>query len=176
MTTDGTATIAASAALIKNGDTNVTANYTINYTAGTLIINAKAIDDVTADGKLKITINPTSKPYNGADQKPTITVKDDTTPLTEGTDYTVTYKVGTDVVTETKDAHVYDVVIASKAGGNYSFSSTKTFEITPIEITITASDQTVTYGTPIAQTTDKVTISPARLRRVLPSSRTVTPT
>ncbi len=145
------------------------ANYDITFKSGKLTVGPKTIVEPGTPGStdpesLIITIDPVEKPYNGADQKPTITVKDATTLLTEGTDYTVTYKLNGSVVTETKDAHAYDVVIASKADGNYNFNVTKTFTITPIEITITASDQTVTYGTPIAQTTDKVTISPAQQR------------
>ena len=143
-TTNGS--ITPSAAIIKNGDTEVTSNYAITYDKGALTIYPKALVE-GAGGSLNITLIPASTVYNGNAQEPTITVKDGDTPLALGTDYTVTYKLGTDDVTEMRNANVYTVVIANKTGGNYSFSVNKSFEITKAAatVTITGHNNTTTF-------------------------------
>ena len=112
----------------------------------TVTIGPKALVEGSG-GTLNISLSPESTVFNNSDQKPTITVKDGDTQLTLGTDYTVTYKLGADVVTETKDVNTYTVVIASKAGGNYTFTSNKTFAITKAAITsVTLDETTLTYN------------------------------
>ena len=77
-------------------------------------ITAKALADDM------VTLSATSFTYNGGNQKPTVTVKDGTTTLTENTDYTLTNDGGTSVDN-------YEVKVVGK--GNYSGTITKQITI-----------------------------------------------
>ena len=82
-----------------------------------------------------ITIDIAPAIYNGVAQTPTVTVKDGTTTLVEGTDYTVSYSNSVNVGTAT---------ITVIGVGKYSGDVTKTFNIGPATITvsgITAEDK-----------------------------------
>ena len=112
----GTCDNVASAAVIKNGDVDVTANYIITYVKGTLAVTTKTVSSPT------ITLSETSYVYDGTAKQPTVTVKDGETVIPE-TEYTVGYSDNTAVGTAT-------VTITDKEGGNYSVSGSATFVIT----------------------------------------------
>ena len=102
-----------------------------NYTgtaSKTFTINAKSISSTS------VTLGTTSYTYDGTAKKPSVTVKDGTTTLTNGTDYTVSYSNNTNTGTAT-------VTITGK--GNYSGTASKTFKINAKSISST----TVTLGT-----------------------------
>ena len=117
-------------------------------------------DSDSGEGKISIAVNPTSFIYNGADQKPAITVKDgedENATVIDPSEYTVSYKNSKgETVEETKDVDTYTLVIANKEGGNYVVDGTATFDITQKALTITAKEQSVTYGTAITEGTDQV--------------------
>ena len=73
-----------------------------------------------------VTLSATSYTYNGSAKEPAVTVKDGTTVLKSGTDYTAAYKNNTKAGTAT-------VTIAGK--GNYSGTVTKTFTLKPKALT-----------------------------------------
>ena len=111
----GTCDNVASAAVIKNGDVDVTANYIITYVKGTLAVTTKTVSSPT------ITLSETSYVYDGTAKQPTVTVKDGETVIPE-TEYTVGYSDNTAAGTAT-------VTITDKEGGNYSVSGSATFVI-----------------------------------------------
>ena len=111
----GTCDNVASAAVIKNGDVDVTANYIITYVKGTLAVTTKTVSSPT------ITLSETSYVYDGTAKTPTVTVKDGTTVIPD-TEYTVSYSNNTAVGTAT-------VTITDNEGGNYAVSGTTTFDI-----------------------------------------------
>jgi hypothetical protein len=136
--------------LIENTDFTLTnaggtakGNYDITVTgkgnySGTITkqfaINPKALTDAM------VTLSANSFTYNGGNQKPTVTVKDGTTTLTENTDYTLTNAGGTAVGS-------YDVKVEGK--GNYSGTITKQFTINPKALTdamVTLSASSFTYN------------------------------
>ena len=84
-----------------------------------------------------VTLSASSFTYNGANQKPIVTVKDGSTALTEDTDYTLTNEGGTSVGN-------YDVKVVGK--GNYSGTITKQFTIDKAPLTITAQSYTIKQG------------------------------
>ena len=112
----GTCDNVASAAVIKNGDVDVTANYIITYVKGTLAVTTKTVSSPT------ITLSETSYVYDGTAKQPTVTVKDGETVIPE-TEYTVGYSDNT-------AAGIATVTITDKEGGNYSVSGSATFVIT----------------------------------------------
>ena len=100
-------TNAGTATVTITGDGNYTGTQTINFT-----ISAKSIS------ALAVTIAAVT--YDGTAQTPAVTVKDGTTTLTSGTDYTVTYSNNTNVGTAT----------ATITGiGNYMGTKTVNFTI-----------------------------------------------
>lgn len=76
----------------------------------------------TSVSKLKISGVPSTKVYTGKAIKPAITVKNGSTKLKSGTDYTVSYK-------NNKNTGAATITIAGK--GNYNGSVKKTFYIAP---------------------------------------------
>jgi len=104
-----------------------------NYTdaiAETFNIAAKSLTDnsITVDPILDVT-------YDGADKTPTVTVKDGSTPLNVGTDYTVEYKdaSGNALNGEIKNAQTVTVIVTGQ--GNYTGAITETFNITAKTLT-----------------------------------------
>lgn len=91
--------------------------------------------------------------YTGSVIKPQVKVRDGYTPLTEGTDYTVSYKdAAGKVVYSPKDAGTYTIVIEGK--GAYSGTTTLTFYIVGTDIsgyTVTLKESSVN-ATGYAQT------------------------
>lgn len=96
-----------------------------------------------------VTISPTSKEYNGSNQKPTVTVKDGNSSLEAGTDYTLTNNGGINV-------GGYTVSVAGK--DNYEGTINKTFNITPRRISMPTAASGLIYNGQtqqgIASTTD----------------------
>ena len=90
---------------------------------------------LTAD---MVTLSKESFEYNGENQKPEITVKNGTVPLTENTDYTLTNEGGVNV------ADVCEVIVTGK--GVYQGEVSKSFAITRAAITPTVTLTGWTYG------------------------------
>ena len=122
--------ISISGAVIKCGDTDVTANYAITYVPGKLTILTKAAEGLTVS-------TPADAEYNGGAIKPEVTVKAGDNVLTAGTDYDVTYNSNT-------FCGEAELVVTFK--GSYSGSIVKYFRITQKSLTLTANNQTITYG------------------------------
>lgn len=104
--------------------------------------NWKLFNEIREIGKdmssSDITINPISAvTYNGSAQTPAVTVKDGSTTLTSGTDYTVAYSNNTNAGTAT-------VTVTGK--GNYSGTKTANFTINKAALTITANSYTIVQG------------------------------
>ena len=137
---------------VKDGSTTLTngTDYTVTYSnntnvgTATVIITGKGNYSGTASkiftisaksiSSATVTLGTTSYTYDGTAKKPSVTVKDGTTTLTNGTDYTVTYSNNINVGTAT-------VTITGK--GNYTGTVSKTFTINAKSISST----TVTLGT-----------------------------
>ena len=127
----GTSDNVPSAAIIKNStDDDVTANYDITYTNGTLEVTKKTLN-VTADAK--------SKAYGEAD--PTLT-------------YTAEGLINNDAITGTlsretgENAGTYAITVGGlTAGDNYAISFTSAnLTITKVGLKIMAKNHTITYG------------------------------
>ena len=126
-------------------------NYTVSDSVGTLKVTAQSIipgpDPENPDPNYKgITINdPSDVPYDGAEHKWTPTVTDAKgNALTEGTDYEVSYNK-TDYTNVTG---AIEVTITGK--GNYTGSVTKSYQITPVSVSIkTDSAERVYNGKPL---------------------------
>ena len=108
---------ATSSSAIGTYDINVSGaeaqNYSFDYVKGTLTITAKGASNLTIGDIAEQT-------YTGSALTPAITVKDGTTTLTNGTDYTVAYSNNTNAGTAT-------VTVTGK--GNYTGTKTATFTI-----------------------------------------------
>ncbi|MBP3856568.1 MAG: chitobiase/beta-hexosaminidase C-terminal domain-containing protein [Ruminiclostridium sp.] len=98
-----------------------------------------------------VTLSSDPMTYDGTEKKPTVTVKDDDTPLA-ATDYTVEYADNVNAGDSAK------VIVKAKTGGNYTFDDkSETFTIAQCPITITAKDQSVELNGNIEIGTDQVT-------------------
>ena len=95
-------------------------NYNVTFINGTLTVNP---------APATISITDLTKTYNRAEQTPTVSVTDGTSPIASSS-YTVTYNGG---ATLPKNAGNYTVVVT--ATGNYSGTATKTFTINPKALT-----------------------------------------
>ena len=95
-------------------------NYNVTFINGTLTVNP---------APATISITELTKTYNRAEQTPTVSVTDGTSPIASSS-YTVTYNGG---ATLPKNAGNYTVVVT--ATGNYSGTATKTFTINPKALT-----------------------------------------
>ena len=77
-----------------------------------------------------ITLSATTAAYTGSDLTPTVTaVKDGETTIAD-TEYTVSYKKGSEAVNKCIEPGEHTVVISDGEGGNYTVSGTATFTIT----------------------------------------------
>ena len=126
-------------------------NYTITTSVGTLAVTAQSItpDPDNPDSYKGITINdPSDHVYDGQEHKWSPKVIDaNKNALTEGTDYTVSYKYGTEDK-NFKDVQTITVTITGQ--GNYKGTVTKTYKITKRKVKLTsASDQKVYDGQPL---------------------------
>ena len=139
---DGEATLVADTEYIltNEGGTDVNAAYPIsvvgkgNY-SGT-INKSFAITPASAT----ISITDLTKPYNRAEQVPTISVTDGTSAL-PASSYAVTYNGS---ATLPKNAGEYEVMVT--ASGNYTGSATKTFSISPKELLAKVGNYEMTEG------------------------------
>ena len=140
----------------RNGTSGWTTTVPTETDAGTYTVYWKLVGDdnhnsknaasISVTIKVKtqssptITLSPTSCTYNGAAQKPSVTVKDGSVTI-PASEYTVAYSNNTNAGTAT-------VTITDKTGGNYTVSGTKTFTISPKTVsspTITLATTSYTY-------------------------------
>ncbi|GEM_PF-2752500 len=127
----GTSNNVPSTAVIKNSaNDNVTANYGITYTNGTLEVTKKTLT-ITADAQ--------SKAYGEAD--PTLTYTSEGLINDDAITGTLTRETG-------EDAGVYAITQGGlTAGNNYAISYTgANLTITQVGLTVTANNNTITYG------------------------------
>ena len=122
-------------------------NYTVKDTIGKLTVTAQSIDPDDPDYNGISIDSPEDKVYDGKLHKWTPTVTDkDGKPLTEGTDYTVSYNDPAEGTEAFKDVQTITVTITGT--GNYTGSVTRIYHITPALVTITTdSDSKVYDGT-----------------------------
>ena len=113
----------AGAAVIKDGEDDVTQNYVVTTTAGTLTISAMSIEEAVVTLGEALT-------YNGTEQMQGIaSVKVGDLTLTAGTDYTVSGDKGTAATTYT---------MTLTGTGNYTGTATKEFTIAKKAVAVTA--------------------------------------
>ena len=154
-------------------------NYTLAWADQKMKINAAPL---TVGGLFAYTNNYTAAyTYSAEEQKPTVTVKwnhDDnpaTDPITlkEGTDFTVAYKVGGEVVASPTNADNYEAYVTGK--GNYSTEvdvNALDFAINKAALTVMTIAQTKVYdGAEFDATTAKFSIAG---RKGADASKTVT--
>ena len=112
------------------------ANVEISSTYKKLLTNSDiTIDDITA------------LTYTGVAQEPVVTVKDGSTVLTLGTDYTVAYSNNTNAALATAAQNAPTVTITAVATSDkYAGETTKTFTINKKALTVTAENKSVTFG------------------------------
>ena len=92
---------------------------------------AYSVKKSIANPSITIIVDPAT--YNGTAQTPVVTIKDGTTELVEGTDYTISYKGGTDNShLVNADTYVEEIVITGK--GNYGGMRYADFIIAPRHI------------------------------------------
>jgi hypothetical protein len=130
---------------VKDGSTTLTAgtDYTVSYTsdvnAGTATVTVAGAGNYTGSAQKTFTITQKSmtssmisdiplQTYTGSEIKPPVTVKDGSTTLTAGTDYTVSY---------TSDVNAGTATVTVAGAGNYTGSAQKTFTITKKSSSIT---------------------------------------
>ena len=119
-------------------------NYEVKDSVGTLKITEQSIVPENPNYR-GVTVNkPSDKTYDGKEHKWTPTVKDGDKVLVEGTDYTVSYN-------KTDYTNVTGAIEVTITGiGNYSGSVTRTYQITPVDVTITTDSDNKPYdGTPL---------------------------
>ncbi|MCB6994382.1 CAP domain-containing protein [bacterium 210820-DFI.6.37] len=163
---DGTAKEPAVQSVTVNGTaltqgTDYTVSYKNNVSVGTGTVVITGIGNYTGTAQKTFTITPKSisgvtvsglsdKTYTGSAQTASVTVKDGSTTLTQGTDYTVSYSDNINAGTAT---------VTLKGSGNYTGTLTKTFTIAPKSIsgvTISGlSDKTYTGSAQTAAVTVK---------------------
>ena len=131
---------------IKNGtryltkDTDYTVKYTDNINAGTGSAVITFTGNYTGTKTLNFNIAPkpmsgvsvsgnTSKTYTGSPVKQSLTLTNGSVPMTEGTDYTVSYKDNTEVGTAT--------VILNGSEKNYTGTRELTFKINAVTVSMT---------------------------------------
>lgn len=140
-------------------------NYTVDADLGTLTVFTQSIDPDDPDpenpepGDLDPTDpdpenpdqpfytgiqidSPADVPYNGEDQTwvPTVTDRNGN-PLTEGEDYTVSYS------TDDRTNVTGEIVVTITGIGDYAGSVGRSYQVTPLTLTVTANNQTKVAGT-----------------------------
>ena len=129
-------------------------NYIVSEDTGTLTVTQQTIDPEDPDPEkeyLGVTVDtPSDVTYDGNEHKWTPTVLDaDEKPLTEGTDYTVSY--------DTADfTNVHTITVTIEGIGNYTGTVVRTYAITPAEVTVTANNANKVYGEADPELTAKV--------------------
>ncbi|MCC8076448.1 MAG: S8 family serine peptidase [Clostridiales bacterium] len=130
--------------------TDYTVSYSNNTAVGTATVTVTGTGDYTGTAETTftivetdlsnctVTLSQTTCTYNGAAQKPTVTVKNaDGDTLTQGTDYTVSYSNNTAVGTAT---------VTVTGTGNYTGSATATFTIKALATPTLSSVSNTTSG------------------------------
>lgn len=86
--------------------------------------------------------SPADVPYNGEDQTwvPTVTDRNGN-PLTEGEDYTVSYS------TDDRTNVTGEIVVTITGIGDYAGAVERSYQVTPLTLTVTANNQTKVAGT-----------------------------
>ncbi|MCD8385129.1 MAG: Ig-like domain-containing protein, partial [Clostridiales bacterium] len=108
----------------------VTAASTANYNSATKTVSVTVTEEEATDiSTCTITLSATDYTYDGTAKKPAVTVKDGSTTLIGGTDYTVAYSDNTNAGTAT-------VTVTGK--GNYTGTATVTFTISKASQTVSA--------------------------------------
>ncbi len=126
-------------------------NYKVVTNPADFVISAQSIipKDEAYSG---VQVNsPENSKYDGNTHEwsPTVTTQNDA-PLTEGTDYTVTYSRG-DTVT-TNFTNVGEITVYITGINNYSGTVTRTYQITKRNVTLTSETASKTYdGTPLTK-------------------------
>ena len=137
----GSITAAADVKVEMTDGADVTANYEITTSPGTLKITEKSIGGDTEDITVKDFSDVT---YNGKAQKQDPVVTDGTTTLEKDKDYTVTYKSSsTDGDDYTNAGNTITVTITGK--GNYSGTIEKTYTIKKAHLTLKMNSATKVY-------------------------------
>ena len=93
---------------------------------------SQLINELIEYGKNNGLIDPSDVVYNGQPQRQPVTITDNGKQLKEGKDFTLNYS---DDVT-----NVGTVTVTVTGTGNYTGTVTKTYNITPAEVTVTADD------------------------------------
>ncbi|MGM9911895.1 InlB B-repeat-containing protein [Floccifex sp.] len=113
-------------------------NYSLSTSLGTLTVTEQSIVPENPSYKGVTVNNPTDKVYNGQKQEwYPIVSKEDGSKLVAGKDYTIKFS---DDVT-----NVGKVTVTITGKGNYSGTVTKTYNITPKEVTITTESTSKVY-------------------------------
>ncbi len=128
ITTNGS--VIPSEAVVMGGSTDLTSNYSITYKEGNLTINA-----IDASGMVVYGIE--AQTYTGLALTPNVTVKDGSTTLTIGTDYTVSYS---------NNINVGEATVTVKGIGHYAGTKTATFAINKAPLTVKAGSYTMKQG------------------------------
>ena len=139
------------------GTAGKTKNYTITYVAGTLTINKATLpDDPDDPSETRYDVStPQNHVYDGQEHKENITVTDNALP---GANKDITDSF--DITYDTNDfvnVKTITITITAKKGSNYEGTFTRTYQITPAPLTITADDKTKVYGDRDPQLTATVT-------------------
>lgn len=121
--TDGSTEVVLPANVVRNG----ALLYSDGVTSQTNII----VNNAVPMGELTVTLNSNSFNYTGNEIKPMVTVKDGSTTLNEGTNYSLTYE-------NNINAGIATVTVNGK--GKYTGSITKTYTINKIQATCTISN------------------------------------
>ena len=153
----GTEDNVASGAVVKNGDTDVTANYEITYVNGTLKVTRATLpkdpDDPDDPAAQRFSVSgPEDTLYNGKEQRQPVTITDNKTgtALVPGVDVELKYS---DDVT-----NAGDVTVTITGIGNYEGTFTRTYKINPRTVVLTSEGAEKEYdGTPL--TNSNVTVS-----------------
>ena len=115
-------------------------NYEITFTAGKLTVGKKALESSMIAAIEALT-------YNGTAQTPEPVVTFNEMTLEAGTDYTVAYANNTAAALATATENAPTVTITAVATSQkYAGTTSKTFTIQKKALTITAVDETVTFG------------------------------
>ncbi len=121
------------------------ANYTVSFVNGLFTIGSKdfsSTDPTIADDFAIASISALE--YRGYAHTPSPVVTDNSTTLTEGTHYTVSY---------TDNVNVGQATVTVTGKGNYTGTKSVNFDITPKALTIDADDKTIVYGQPVPSLT-----------------------
>ena len=146
--------------VVSNIDTSNVGTYTLTYTVHEPNISVDGMSvtrEVKVENKdisennpnITVSIPTEDRVYKDAAYTPVVTVKDGTTTLVEGTDYSVTYSNNIDAGTAT---------ITIKGINNYAGTRTENFEITQRPVTLKPKDASKVYDTlPLTSNVAEVT-------------------